>query len=92
MRKNLNREKPWPGHGCVRPGLCLSYGADCRTQPVMFHHSSRGLGHDPNKQFASVATDALLAASKFHQLIGEKADFLVLQIAEQIEKDEKKIL
>lgn len=35
----------------------------CNTQPVTFGHSSRGLGHDPNKHFASVATDALLAGT-----------------------------
>ena len=33
------------------------------AQPVIFNHSSRGLGHGPNKQFASVATDALLAGT-----------------------------
>ena len=33
------------------------------AQPVIFNHSSQGLGHGPNKQFASVGTDALLAAS-----------------------------
>lgn len=31
------------------------------TQPVMFHHSSRGLGRYPNKHFAFVYTKALLA-------------------------------
>lgn len=31
------------------------------AQPVMFNHSSRGLGHDLNKQLVSVGTDALLA-------------------------------
>lgn len=34
------------------------------AQPVIFNHSSQGLGHGPNKQFASVGTDALLADSR----------------------------
>lgn len=33
------------------------------AQPVIFNRSSQGLGHGPNKQFASVATDALLAGT-----------------------------
>lgn len=31
------------------------------AQPVIFNHSSRGLGHGPNKHFAFVYTKALLA-------------------------------
>ena len=37
------------------------------TQPVMFHHSSRGLGHDPNKYFVFVYTKALLAEYMFEK-------------------------
>ena len=36
-------------------------------QPVMFHHSSRGLGHDSNKQFAFVYTKALLVEHAFEK-------------------------
>ena len=32
------------------------------AQPVMFHHSLRGLGYGPNKHFAFVYTNALLAS------------------------------
>ena len=37
------------------------------TQPVMLHHSSRGLGRGPNKHFAFVYTKALLAEYAFEK-------------------------
>ena len=33
------------------------------AQPVIFNHSSRGLGHGPNKHSAFVYTKALLAGT-----------------------------
>lgn len=41
------------------------------TQPVIFNHSSWGLGHDPNKHFAFVYTKALLAEYVFEKSVIE---------------------
>ena len=39
------------------------------VQPVMFHHSSRGLGHDPQQVLVFVYTNALLAKFVFEKIV-----------------------
>ena len=64
-KENLNRTIKGPRartRSCSAGGIVLLLTRRS-AQPVIFNHSSRGLGHGPNKHFAFVYTKALLAVT-----------------------------